>query len=108
MTWETAIWITVALPPGMALLLHVWLHQIRPCFIPAHRIEAMADLMLAAFGPYAEHDAFLRQREAWYHGDHFAQGVWMRVRRRLRRRWAHGKIKLYDGDEVGARARCGA
>ncbi|MGV6871235.1 hypothetical protein ACUSIJ_00875 [Pseudochelatococcus sp. B33] len=102
---ETAIWIVALAPPGIVLLEGFWDFHIRPHLIPMRRIAAMTDLMLATFGPYAEHEAFPRQQDAWYRGDRLAQGVWMRIRRRLRRRWARGEIELYDGEEVAMRPR---
>lgn len=83
----------------------IWQHAIRPRLIPGYLIKAMTDLMLSTFGPYAEHEAFLRHLDACYHDDLFARGVWARIRRHLRRRWARGEIELYDSDEVAQRAR---
>lgn len=102
----TAITLVGVAPILYAALWLLWDYTIRPHLIATHRIDAMADMMLASFGPYAEHEAFLRQQDAWYRGDRPAQGAWMRIRRRLRRRWARGEIDLYDGEEVAAHPRC--
>lgn len=102
MSWKTAFWIVLTWPIWFIAPIHLWHFHIRPHLIPARRLDAMVDLMLATFGPFAEHEAFLRQREAWHRGDGVAQGVWRRIRARLRRRWRRGEAVLYDGPEVEA------
>lgn len=98
MTWETAIWIIALAPPGIVLLADTWAFHIRPRLIPARRIEAMVDLMLATYGEHVELEAFSRQENEWYRGDVVAQGTWMLVRRQLWRRWERGEADLLDLD----------
>lgn len=102
MSWWAIMVIVGIAPIAFGLSISVWEYDIRPRLIPARRLDAMVDLMLATFGPFAEHEAFLRQREAWHRGDGVAQGVWRRIRARLRRRWRRGEAVLYDGPEVEA------
>ncbi|MFD2251744.1 hypothetical protein FHS82_002450 [Pseudochelatococcus lubricantis] len=86
MTWTAAIWVTCTMPIWGVALVFGWQYAICPHLIPARRIEALADLMLAAHGEDAEHEAFEKEVDAWYRSDLRAQGAWRRIRRSLRRR----------------------
>lgn len=100
MTWENTLRLVILMPLVIILLIHIWYFHIRPRLIPSREIDGMVDRMQAAFGPYAEREAFLRQRDAWYRDDILAEAIWMQIRRRLRRRWRQGLIVLHDETEA--------
>lgn len=100
MAWKIVIWIAALTPFLIVLLDDIWQYFIRPRRIPVHRITAMADNLVATYGPFAEHEAFLRQQNEWYRGDLFAQGTWMLVRRHLHMQWAADGIELFDAHEA--------
>ncbi|MBB3809843.1 hypothetical protein [Pseudochelatococcus contaminans] len=100
MTRKIVIWIAALTPLVIVLLEYIWQYFIRPRRIPVHRITAMADNLVATYGPFAEHEAFLRQQNEWYRGDLLAQGTWMLVRRHLHMRWEANDTELFDAREA--------
>jgi hypothetical protein len=73
------------------LLWHTWDLSIRPRLIPAGDIKAVADDLVAKYGPRAEEIAFIEEDRAWRYSETFEQGRWHRVRRELWRRYEAGE-----------------
>jgi len=69
----------------------VWQFRIRPMLIPKAKIDAMADVLIARYGPNAENMTFGEEDRAWRYSDTFKQGVLRRVRRELWRRYEAGE-----------------
>ena len=65
----------------------VWQFRIRPMLIPKAKIDAMADALIARYGPNAEKMTYAEEDRAWRYSETVKQGVLRRVRRELWRRY---------------------
>lgn len=95
--WAWLIGVVAATPLGATVLRHVWELSIRPRLIPADEIAALADEMIARYGPRTEEIAFMEEDRAWRYAATFQQGRWHRVRRGLWRRHEAGEWGGPDG-----------
>ena len=86
MEWLVTVMLTS--PIWGPLLWLVWEGFVRPRLIPAAEIEALAEEMIATYGPHAEEAAFVEEDRAWRASRPFEQGQWRRVGAALRRRRA--------------------
>lgn len=59
--------------------------------IPKAKIDAMADALIARYGPRAEEMTYLEEDRAWRYSETVKQGVLRRVRRELWRRHRYGE-----------------
>jgi hypothetical protein len=59
--------------------------------IPKTKIDAMADALIARYGPDAEQMTFGEEDRAWRYSETVKQGILRRVRRELRRRYEAGE-----------------
>jgi hypothetical protein len=80
------------------LLWHTWELSIRPRLIPVGNIKAVADDLVAKYGPRAEEIAFIEEDRAWRYSETFEQGKWHRVRREL---WRRYEAREWEGPEEG-------
>ena len=81
--------------PGLAVLAllavasglwQVWDFRIRPLFVSPAEIGRLADELSERHGARAREIARIEEHRAWCYADAYAQGVWRRVRKELRRR----------------------
>jgi hypothetical protein len=82
-----------------------WQRVLRPRMVPKARIDAMADALIARYGPKAEEYAHIEEDRAWRYSETFRQGLWRRVRRELWRRceagrWGRDPIGGAEGDRL--------
>jgi hypothetical protein len=84
-------WIFFALFVLTVLGWEMWQFRIRPMLIQKAKIDAMADALIARYGPDAEQMAYGEEDRAWRYSDTFKQGVLRRVRRELHRRHRAGE-----------------
>jgi hypothetical protein len=101
MTFDIGQWAIVCAcmsPIWGTLLWQTWNLSIWPRLIPAGNINALADNMIAKYGPRAEELAFIEEDRAWRYSETFEQGKWRRVRRELWRRYEAGE---WEGPEAG-------
>ncbi|WEX08936.1 hypothetical protein [Chelativorans sp. AA-79] len=76
---------------GGVAIWHVWDFRLRPLLIPKAEISALADELVAKYGPRAEEMAYAEEDRAWRYSDVYEQGKWRRVRRELWRRYRRGE-----------------
>lgn len=86
-------WIFFALFVLIVLGWEIWQFRIRPMLIPKAKIEAMADALIARYGPDAEKMTYGEEDRAWRYSDTFKQSILRRVRRELWRRYEAGEWK---------------
>lgn len=84
-------WICIAIgtaPAWGALFWTIWEGQIRPRFIPTHKIEAEADQLISSFGNQALEIAEIQEDRAWRYANSFEQTKWRRVGHTIKTRSA--------------------
>lgn len=84
-------WICVGLFALAVAGWEVWQFRIRPMLISQSKIDAMADALIAMYGPDAEKMTYVEEDRAWRYSETVKQGILRRVRRELRRRYEAGE-----------------